>query len=319
MYWVTPGGYYILAGRPTAANPMAEMLMQALGGAGAAGNRVPATKGYAFYPGVADIQNARAIDLQPGTELQAIDVTLAAKPRTYTIRGRLIDSKTGQPPAQANVFVFPQAPGLSGGDSLESRLSAPNQNYNAPTGKIEIRDLMPGVYLVMAVALDPLAFSRGGTPNQSIGALSVVGLPPGFYVKQARLGDADVLNSPLHVSGPTSNSLEILVSPNVGSIEGVAVDAAGQPLPGAQVVLIPNRNRHRTELFRPVAADSTGRFVIASIAPGEYTLAAWDAIEPYAFFDPELMVQAERQGKGIRVAESSKQTVNVTAIAVSGR
>jgi hypothetical protein len=150
-------------------------------------------------------------------------------------------------------------------------------------------------------------------------SLSVVGLPEGFYVKEARLGNTDVLNSPLHLSGPTSNSLEILVSPNVGSIEGMAADAAGQPLPGAQVVLIPNRNRQRTELFRPVAADSTGRFVIGSIAPGEYTLAAWDAIEPYAFFDPELMTQAERQGRGIRVTESSKQAVNVTAIVVAGR
>src|SRR5262245_1445800 len=96
------------------------------------------------------------------------------------------------------------------------------------------------------------------------------------------------------------------------SLEFPPTAVPGQPLPGAQVVLIPSRNRYRTELFRPVAADSTGRFVIASIAPGEYTLAAWDAIEPYAFFDPALMVQAERQGKGIRVTESSNQTVNVT-------
>jgi hypothetical protein len=150
-------------------------------------------------------------------------------------------------------------------------------------------------------------------------SLSVVGVPPGFYVKEARLGETDVLNAPLHLSGPTSNSLDIVVSPRVGSIEGMAVDASGQPLPGAQVVLIPTRNRHRTELFRPVAADSTGRFSIPSIAPGEYTLAAWDAIEPYAFFDPELMAQAERQGKNVRVAESSKQSVNITSIAAPGR
>jgi 5-hydroxyisourate hydrolase-like protein (transthyretin family) len=150
-------------------------------------------------------------------------------------------------------------------------------------------------------------------------SLSVVGLPPGFYVKEARLGDADVLNAPVHLSGPTSNMLDIVVSPNVGTIEGMAVDVSGQPVPGAQVVLIPNHNRRRPELFRPVAADSTGHFAIPSIAPGEYTLAAWDAIEPFAYFDPELIAQAERQGKPIRLTESSNQSVNATTITARGR
>jgi hypothetical protein len=81
------------------------------------------------------------------------------------------------------------------------------------------------------------------------------------------------------------------------------------------VVLIPSRNRERTELFRPVTADSSGRFTIPAIAPGEYILAAWDAIEPFAFFDPALMRQAEVSGKTIRVLGSSSQVVNVTSMA----
>jgi hypothetical protein len=120
------------------------------------------------------------------------------------------------------------------------------------------------------------------------------------------------------MSGPPSSTLEILLSPRVGVIEGMATDVAGQPVPGAQVVLIPSR-RERTELFRPVSADSNGHYAIPSIAPGEYVLAAWDAIEPYAFFDPELLGQAERQGKPVQVGESSRQTLNVTSIPVQGR
>jgi 5-hydroxyisourate hydrolase-like protein (transthyretin family) len=148
--------------------------------------------------------------------------------------------------------------------------------------------------------------------------LSIPGLPNDFYVKEAKLGDIDVLNSPLRMTGPQSSTLEVVLSPNVGVIDGIAIDAAGQPVPGAQVVLIPS-NRERTELFRPVSADSSGHFVIPSIAPGDYMLAAWDAIEPYAFFDPELLVQAERQNKPVRVGESSKQNVNVVSIPAQGR
>jgi 5-hydroxyisourate hydrolase-like protein (transthyretin family) len=175
-------------------------------------------------------------------------------------------------------------------------------------------------------ATDPL---NGGPQPRPVGAdgafridnvwpgeyrVFVNGLPPGFYVKEARLGDADLLNGPLRLTGPESRPLDVLISPNVGTIQGAAVDAAGQPAPGAQVVLIPARNRERTELFRPVTADSTGRFAIPAIAPGEYILAAWDAIEPNAFFDPGLIRQAEEQGKVVRVAESSSQTVNLVPL-----
>jgi 5-hydroxyisourate hydrolase-like protein (transthyretin family) len=148
--------------------------------------------------------------------------------------------------------------------------------------------------------------------------VAVLGLPRDLYVKEARLGDTDLLDALLRVTGPQSGTLDIVLSQKVGVIEGLAADAAGQPVPGAQVVLIPSR-RERTELFRSVAADSNGRFAISSIAPGEYLLAAWDAIEPYAFFDPELLSLAERQGKPARVSESSRQTLNVTSISVQGR
>ena len=79
-------------------------------------------------------------------------------------------------------------------------------------------------------------------------------------------------------------------------------------------MLIPNRNRERTEIFSYVTADSTGRFTIPNVAPGDYTVAAWDAIEPFAFFDPSLIRQAETHGEAVRVAESARQTVNVTVI-----
>ena len=106
MYWVTPGRYYLVAGRPsTGASPLTEMMMASVGGLRPNGNAVPPVSGYVFYPGVTEIANARVIDLQPGADLQAVDLVLATKPRTYSIRGKLIDSRTGQAPPRATVFV----------------------------------------------------------------------------------------------------------------------------------------------------------------------------------------------------------------------
>jgi hypothetical protein len=137
--------------------------------------------------------------------------------------------------------------------------------------------------------------------------IAITGLPQGFYLKEARIGDADALNAPLRYGGGDASGLELVLSPNVGTLEGVTE-------PGAQVVLIPTRNRERTELFRPVTADTSGHFAISNTSPGDYTLAAWESIEPFSFFDPNLVRQAETQGTAFRVEESSNKTVNVTAI-----
>jgi len=63
-----------------------------------------------------------------------------------------------------------------------------------------------------------------------------------------------------------------------------------------------------------VVADAVGRFAISSVPPGEYTLAAWELLEPYAFFDPAVMRRAEEQGNAVQVGESSNQRITVTAI-----
>jgi hypothetical protein len=144
--------------------------------------------------------------------------------------------------------------------------------------------------------------------------LVLSGLPAGFYLKQALLGDLDLLNGGLRFTGSESAALNIVISSNTGVVDGNVSDAQGQPLSGARVVLIPERNRERTELFRPGVSDPSGHFRITGVAPGDYKLAAWDTIEPFAFFDPDLLKQADDKGKGIRVAESSKQSVNIAVI-----
>jgi len=144
--------------------------------------------------------------------------------------------------------------------------------------------------------------------------LIVNGLPSDFYLKEARLGELDLLNGRLRYTGSESNSLNIVVSPGTGVVEGNVTDAQGQPLPGARVVLIPERNRERSELFRPVVSDPAGHFRITGAAPGDYKLAAWDVIEPFAFFDPDLLKQADDKGMAVRITESSKQTINIGVI-----
>jgi hypothetical protein len=146
----------------------------------------------------------------------------------------------------------------------------------------------------------------------------VSGLQPSSYIKEARLGVVDVLTESLQIDGPESRTLEILLSLNVGAMDGTATDQFGS-VPGAQILLVPNRSRHRHQLFRAVTADQNGRFSIPNVVPGDYKLFAWEAIEPYSWFDAEVLARYESRARPIHVAERSRQTVEVSVGGSVGR
>src|SRR6185436_19034316 len=114
-------------------------------------------------------------------------------------------------------------------------------------GTFRIDNLMPGEYRV-----------------------SIFGLPWGYYIKSAQLGSVDVLSKPLRFTGAGSESLELLLSSGVASIEGIVRGEKQEPIAAAQVVLVPDRNRDRIELFRTASSDENGRFSISAVPPGDY-------------------------------------------------
>jgi len=144
--------------------------------------------------------------------------------------------------------------------------------------------------------------------------LSVSRLPADYYVKEARLGQQDILGQTIELNGPVSGTLDLLISNRSGLIEGTVVDARQQPAAYIEAVLIPETQRDRFDLYKRATADENGRFTILGIPPGSYRLFAWETIEPYAYFDAEVVRQAESQGKPIRVTESSKETVQIRSI-----
>jgi hypothetical protein len=137
-----------------------------------------------------------------------------------------------------------------------------------------------------------------------------------FYVKDVRYDRAEALSNPVDVSRRNSDAatMEIVLSRAVGQVDGVIVDERSQPVSGVQAVLIPDNDRVRTELFKAATTDQTGRFTMRGVAPGDYKLFAWDGLENFGYFDPEVLRRSESLGKAVRVAEASKQTVEARII-----
>jgi len=261
MYWVTPGRYYLFAGRPsTGANSVSAMMFLAMGGVTASGKETPVVPGYAFYPGVMDIENTRAVDLQPGADLQGVDLALTPKPQTYSIRGRLIDSGTGQRPLRANVFVVTQTPGLnwSGADPTLGA-DAPGGHYNATSGAIEIRDLLPGTYSVTAIVQNPVAAGSGGSSRQSTGTVLVTVSDSDVDGIVLSLVPAASILGRLRVDGQAPITIDRL------RVQLVPTDASA----ALQQIL---HRQGSSGFYRDSQTSADGTFRLDDVVPGEYRI-----------------------------------------------
>jgi hypothetical protein len=130
-----------------------------------------------------------------------------------------------------------------------------------------------------------------------------------------RLGTADVLEGGLHLSGQPRDGLEIVIGANGGGVGGTVVNGVRDPVPNTIVVAVPDANdRHRTDRYKRVSSDASGRFQIRGLAPGGYTLFAWEDIDEGAWQDPDFLRPYESRGTSVQVRDGSDESVQLTVI-----
>ncbi|HZI50468.1 MAG TPA: carboxypeptidase regulatory-like domain-containing protein, partial [Terriglobia bacterium] len=176
-----------------------------------------------------------------------------------TINARLfVQSPTAFDLNQTTISLIP----------LETWLPVPKPSVMQSNGVGLLENVQPGEYYV-----------------------SVSGLPGDAYVARAGSNARDVLEGFLQVGYETQPIVDILLAFDGGQISGSVVDAGGKPAIGASVVLVPDTmRRHRPDLYRVVTSDNNGAFSIRGIPPGRYKVFAWEFVEPYAYANPEFML-----------------------------
>jgi hypothetical protein len=143
--------------------------------------------------------------------------------------------------------------------------------------------------------------------------IAVMELPPNTYVKSARLGAADILDSTIDIDDSTTGTIQLEFGTNAGEINGSIVDKDMKPVKALQAVLIPDK-RTRSDLYKTVTSGEDGRFTMSGIPPGNYKLYAWEDLEPNAYYDAEVLRQDDSQGKAVVVSESGKIQVELKPI-----
>jgi hypothetical protein len=146
-------------------------------------------------------------------------------------------------------------------------------------------------------------------------SLSIMSVPPPYFVKSVRLGAIDVLEKGISIRSTILDNLEVVLS-NLGSqLTGLVLDAFEKPAPRSYVVLIPEtQGLTRPDLYKLAVADVNGQFSITGIAPGDYRVYAWKNLDQGVYFDPEFMKQYEGRGKAIQTTLGSITSVTLQRI-----
>ena len=163
--------------------------------------------------------------------------------------------------------------------AIQGRIAVEGRDWASFPGKERIRvSISPPIYGIQpaeeTLPMPPIEVRADGTFGYPMilpwddYRLEVVGLPEDTYVKDARVGSKDVLGKAFSLSEPASDSFEVLLGTKGGRIEGNAP-------PKATVVLAPEAQLERIDLYRTTTVDASGRFTLRGIAPGGYHLFAF--------------------------------------------
>ncbi len=139
LYWITPGRYYISAG--TAPGPNRPLNPNNKEGSP---NEVPERSfALTFFRESGTHGAAGLIDVTSGGELNGIDFNIPDQ-QLRRVRGRIIDSSSGQPPHAVSLSLAYRT--LSGASGAFNS----GEKYDSRTGEFELRNVPPGFYVVQA-------------------------------------------------------------------------------------------------------------------------------------------------------------------------
>jgi hypothetical protein len=249
---------------------------------------------------------------------------------------------------QTGTFEVQAIPG--GTYLVTATCQGPTQNILAATATINVNSNIPNLHLALAPVISiPVLFTlnlanpsqeRPPAPagveltptdparmNEVYGSNSepsgswIHGIGPGsysaeitsqgpWYVASATYGSTDLFRDPLMIApGGAPGRIEIEVREDGATLNGTVLDG-DQPAPGA-VLVIPDRSLSQQ---RMVATDEHGNFQIEMLAPGNYSLLAFDRLDDLEYANPQALQQYATKEKSITLGSNGKAAVQLDLI-----
>ena len=268
---LSPGRYYVSAD-PRGGSGMIGPVQDQPGRAAATPKATDVTT---FYPNALDAKSAAPVDVGAGGEIRGIDLRLR-KEKTYSIRGKAVDTTIGGPAVSAYVLVVPPDATTVGPATLS------NMTRTSADGSFEIRNLLPGTHVIQGSAGATLTISSGS--GGGLMMLRMAAGPAGVESSatgrmEVTISDSDVTGAVLQLTGGAEiagtirmedGDLKDWLQPPPQSSQPQG-PAGLPPLPGPGTKSVRFATSEGISVSAPNAPFNTdGTFLVKGVTPGKY-------------------------------------------------
>jgi len=228
-----------------------------------------------YYPSASDEARAEVVELAPGGEVTGVDIVLGKTAVAFSVRGRVVNSDTGQPVAGVVVAYGSVRP-----DGGVSGMGFSSNQQSDSRGEFRINAVTSGHYAAFAVPMNDGEFYSDQVP---------------FDVTE---GDIEGLQVTLHQGGSIAGvaSVEGASDPEIATkLSQVSLAARLQNVPPVPAVYP-----------KPIAAD--GSFRITGLAPGKVTIYLTGPNQAGGFSIGRVELNGTDQTSGIDVGAGQQIT-----------
>jgi hypothetical protein len=237
--------------------------------------------GWTFTSGGAEAQNSRNAHLP-------VEVT------DHNVEGLVLTFRTGAT-VEGVVRAIPESKSFNPKDVYVGTRSKDNDSTGtsarvSANGAFTLKDVLPGRHQVEAYSL-----------------------PEEGYIKSVKYNDQALEDRVFEApSGTAGGKLELLIAFDGAEVDGMVLNAAGSPIPGAYVIVYRQADKY-CDCDRGATSDQHGRFHIRGLAPGEYRVLGGD---PDAMGDPEFSRTHDAEATSLKVAANGHLSVTLKVAAV---
>jgi hypothetical protein len=245
-----------------------------------------------YFPGTVDSSRAALVEVPEGGVVEGLNFGFQIA-QSFKISGTVVDPGRSKRSGAPNYYLIP-------GEGRDGKvLDAPRTSQNSATGPsrqagaFEIRGILPGRYILFTED-----WTSGATSREN------------YVVAQTILDiSSDLTNIALTMT-PTS------------TIEGLVRTPDQQPARNARVVLIPaEEQRGHPMHYKEVKSDSSGKFTIYGVMPGDYKVYAVDPANfkesppPTSLYSmPVFLDPFASQGAAVRAKAEERISVSLVPV-----
>jgi hypothetical protein len=146
--------------------------------------------------------------------------------------------------------------------------------------------------------------------------VSVAGLPATAYVSEIRISGANAFDDGFTFNTrEAESSMQIVVDATGEVVEGTVHGTASKPAADATVVLVPvSSRRQNPALYKTAVTDEAGHFLLRGVAPGQYTIFAWEYVLTGAWQNADFIAKNESKGRPVTVVPQGRANVQLDLI-----